>query len=92
MLFGMIKEVAGKYTDSEIDRFAQSLTESQIQFIVDRYMGYSKRYNQMTIQYKRDNATKMAKWANANCFSWAEEAGQWAMRPAGLSDDGTEIA
>jgi len=88
----MIKEVALKYTDAEIDRFAQSLTEGQIQFIVDRYIGYSNSYSKRAKQYEQDHADQMAQWAHKMSSGWMEEAGQWAMRAPGLNDDGTEIA
>ena len=92
MLFGMIKESALQYSDEEIDRFAAALTEAQIQFIVDLYTGYANVYNAKAYQFEQDHADEMAKWAHETSDAWMEEAGQWAMRPAGLNDDGTEIA
>ncbi len=84
MLFGMIKEVAGKHSQEQLDKFADALTEGQIQFIVDRYMGYANQFNAKAQENPNDTTHEIF-WRTA-CESWTAEATRWAQLQPGLVD------
>lgn len=81
MLFGMIKEVAGKHSQEQLEEFAAALTEGQIQFIVDRYMGYANAYNDKL--FAQADTTHDALWRKF-CQEWTAEATRWAQLEAGM--------
>lgn len=81
MLFGMIKEIAGKHSQSQLEKFAAALTEDQIQFIVDRYVGHANAYNDKQCA---DAQGPLAEFFSECCLEWTKEATRWAQLEAGI--------
>lgn len=80
MLFGMIPETAGNHSQKQLERWADALTEGQIQFIVDRYMSYANGYND---KIGGDDTTHDALW-RTHCQEWTKEATRWALLEPGM--------